>query len=125
MIAAKAVENAYILILSNSIGSPIDNRIINICPDFVTLNDTHAVIASKHYVYIWQFRSQLTDVNQGLNMDVLKNKITKEFAFYIEDSPNINDIYSEHFTTGRTSLDPICATFMNEKYVLLSNVVGW
>ena len=41
--------------------------------------------------------------------------MTKEFAFYIEDNPNINELYTENFTSNRTTNDPICSIFANER----------
>ena len=73
------------------------------------------IAASKHYIYIWQFRGQLTELNQASSLDLIKNKMTKEFAFYIEDNPNINELYTENFTSNRTTNDPICSIFANER----------
>ncbi len=76
------------------------------------MNDTHVIAASKHYVYVWQFRNYLGEASQSLNMDM---KISKEFAFFIEDNPNVNDVYSENYNTNRTSSDPISCIFVNER----------
>lgn len=120
LLTAKVADTNYIAILCNSIGSPVDNRIINIFPEFVTLNETHAIISNKHYVYIWQFRSQQNELNpnhygQNINIDLLKKKLMKEIIFFIEDNPNLNDSYNvESFNPSKSSADPICAIYANE-----------
>ena len=57
LLTAKVPDNNYILILCNSIGSPIDNRIINIYPEYICLTESHVFVSNKNYVYVWQFRN--------------------------------------------------------------------
>jgi WD repeat-containing protein 35 len=121
LLSAKISENSYILILCNSIGSPVDNRIINICPDYIGLNETHIIACSKSYVYVWQYRSQHNDLSQNhfghnINIDLLKKKFMKEIVFFIEDNPNINDSYNaETFNPNKKTSDPISSLFVNSK----------
>lgn len=121
LLTAKISENNYILILCNSIGSPVDNRIINFNPEFIGLNETHIIACSKNYVYCWQYRSQHGDILQhhfgnDLNIDLLKKKLMKEIVFFVEDNPNINDIYNpETFNPSKKTTDPICTIFVNSR----------
>ena len=69
LITAQISEINYLLILSNSIGSPIDNKIINIEPVFIALNNTHIVVSNGHYVYLWQFRGIENERKKGRNDD--------------------------------------------------------
>lgn len=123
IISAQIKENEYILILCNSIGSPVDSRQINIRPEYITINDTHAIIASTDYVYIWHFRYQKVDVSMHygnkLNTDLLNKNMMKEIAFYIEDTPNLKDNYSkETFQLSKSTNDPISAIFCNDKFLI-------
>jgi WD repeat-containing protein 35 len=125
LLTAKVSDNKYIAILCNSIGSPVDNRIINIRPDFISMNDTHAVISSTDFIYLWQFRYQKVDLSQyygnKLNTDLLNRSVMKEIAFFIEDTPNIKDNYSaESFLHKKTTNDPICAIFCNDKFLIVT-----
>ena len=126
LLTAKVSDTNYILILCNSIGSPVDNRIVNIKPEFVSLNETHVVIANKHYVYVWQFRSSSGSANPHqyghiLAIDLLKKKLMKEFAFHIENDPNTNEVYNnETYNCLKTSSDPISAIFANESFLSIS-----
>ena len=121
LLTAQINENSYILILCNSIGSPVDNRIINICPDYIGLNETHIIACSKSYIYVWQYRSQHADISEShfghnINIDLLKKQFMKEIVFFVEDNPNINDIYnSETFIPKKKTQDPISSIFVNSK----------
>ncbi len=60
----------FLLILSNSIGCPINNKIIiNVEPVFIALNNTHIVVSNGHYVYLWQFRGIENERKKGRNDD--------------------------------------------------------
>jgi WD repeat-containing protein 35 len=121
LLTAKVADSSYILILCNSIGSPVDNRIINIEPEFIHLTETHVIVASKSYVYAWQFRNQQTDFNpnhygQHINIDLLKKTLMKEIIFFVEDVPNMSENYNmESFNPSKNSSDPISAIYANDK----------
>jgi WD repeat-containing protein 35 len=137
MISAQINENEYILILSNSIGSPVDNRLINFKPAWMCMNSTHAIVANKNYVYVWQFRNftgidnPLPSGNPNTNIlaplanaakiDLLKKRMMKEFAFFVDDTVNINDVYNfEKFQANKVSTDQVSCIFVNENFLLLS-----
>lgn len=50
-------SSQYILILCNSIGSPVDSKYIDIEPIYLAMTDTHVIAASNEAVYTWQYRS--------------------------------------------------------------------
>ncbi|KAI4804690.1 hypothetical protein KUCAC02_026309 [Chaenocephalus aceratus] len=52
----KARAAGYVLILCNSIGTPLDSKYIDIDPLFVTMTKTHVIAASKEAFYLWQYR---------------------------------------------------------------------
>lgn len=45
------------LVLCNAVGCPLDTKIINIEPKYVTMNKTHLIIASEEVIYYWQYRT--------------------------------------------------------------------
>jgi WD repeat-containing protein 35 len=121
LLTAKVADTSYILILCNSIGSPVDNRIINIEPEYICLTETHVIVASKSYVYVWQFRNQQTDLNpnhygQHINIDLLKKTMMKEVIFFVEDVPNMNESYNmETYAPTKNTGDAISAIHATEK----------
>lgn len=128
LITAKISDTNYILILCNSIGSPVDNRVINICPSIITMNETHIIISNKFYVYVWQYRSQnalsgdsTNNYGQSLNIDLLKRKMMREIAFFIDDNPNLNDYYNiDTFQLNKTSGDKITSLYANSSFLIAS-----
>lgn len=122
---AKKTENTYIVILCNSIGSPVDNRILNIVPKYVTMNNTHAIIASDDHVYIWQFRYERVDMSlfygNKLNSDILNKSMNKEIAFNILDKPDLKDEYNlDTFDIKKKTNDPISAICCNENKLVIA-----
>ncbi len=127
LITAKISESNYILILCNSIGSPVDNRVINIAPNLITMNETHVVISNKFYVYVWQYRSQSSlsensnNYVQLVNIDLLKKKMMREIAFFIDDNPNLNDYYNiDTFQPNKTTGDKITSLYANTSFMIAS-----
>ena len=47
----------YVLVLCNSIGTPMDSKYIDIDPTYVAMTKTHIVAASKEAFYVWQFKN--------------------------------------------------------------------
>ena len=98
----------YLLILSNSIGSPVNNKIINIEPILIAINSTHVVVSDGHYIYLWQFRGTEESTNnkdknddktiiingEEISINLLTNKMMKELCFFIDEKPNVKDLYN-------------------------------
>ena len=45
------------LVLCNSIGTPLDSKYIDIDPVYVCMTKTHIIAASKEAFYQWQFKN--------------------------------------------------------------------
>lgn len=76
----------YILILCNSIGSPVDSKYIDVRPDYVAMTPYHVIVSSTDTLYIWQYRtavSKLTSIDTG---SALRRKEGRERVFHIDDT---------------------------------------
>ena len=134
LITARISDINFLLILSNSIGSPVDNKIINIEPTLIALNSTHAVVTDRHYVYIWQFRGIETrnDGNNTINIqgkeisiNLLTKKMMREICFFVDETPNLNMVYNyETFKLTKKSNDPISAICLTENYLFIATKSG-
>ena len=141
LLSAKVNDSSYIGILCNSIGSPVDNRLLTIKPKFTAINDCMTFIANDSYVYIWQFRRK--DLNEELSKEntinpygryfsnstvdtnLLKKTMLKEIMFFIEDIPDGDLTYDiETFSIERTAKDPIVDIFANNKFLLVTLASG-
>ena len=96
--SAENGENRYLLVLSNSVGCPIDSKIINIEPRYVAMNRTHIICCSEDTVYFWQYRSQAMDGDK-------KKKAGKENAFHIDEIPSHSQFYDVN--RWRQSANPV------------------
>ena len=47
----------FVLVLCNSIGTPLDSKYIDIDPVYLSMTHTHIVAASKEAFYTWQFKN--------------------------------------------------------------------
>ena len=124
----------YLLILSNSIGSPVDNKIINIEPVFIGINSTHVVVSDGHYIYLWQFRgndeTSTKDKNddktiiingEEISINLLTHKMMKELCFFVEETPNVKSIYNSNtFKCTKQTNDPICCLSMTDNYLFIA-----
>lgn len=80
------------------------------------MNSTHAFIASKNYIYLWQYRNNSNELN---SVEVLKKKLMKEIMFFIEDNPSLNDNYKvESYNPSKTATDPISAIYASENWLI-------
>ena len=47
----------YVLVLCNSIGTPLDSKYIEMDPVYLTMTKTHIISACKEAFYCWQFKN--------------------------------------------------------------------
>jgi hypothetical protein len=80
--------------LCNSIGSPLDTKIIGIDPMYTTMTRTHIIVCNNDFVYVWQYRNQvakLTSFESSAQTGI--RKLGREIAWFIDDNPDANLIY--------------------------------
>ncbi|KAG9494630.1 hypothetical protein GDO78_002132 [Eleutherodactylus coqui] len=90
ILATKADENhlQYVLVLCNSIGTPLDSKYIDIVPMFVTMTKTHVIAASKEAFYVWQYRVAKKLTALEINQLLRTRKEGRERMFHIDDVPS-------------------------------------
>jgi WD repeat-containing protein 35 len=54
---ASTVKRQTTLILCNSMGTPIENRSMDVEPEHIAIGPTHVAIASSTSMYVWQFKA--------------------------------------------------------------------
>ncbi|KAJ0409897.1 hypothetical protein P43SY_005791 [Pythium insidiosum] len=135
-------EIQYSLILCDTIGSPIETKVIDFEPLFVAMTPRHVVAAAADVIYVWQYRNSsakltgLTNAgagggNQSSNaaaMDLsaitqlLNRSGGREKIFYVDDMQG-NDV--EHFRyVPRELEDPICAITASDSWVVVARASG-
>ncbi|XP_037550969.1 WD repeat-containing protein 35 [Nematolebias whitei] len=127
ILASKADETQpqYVLILCNSIGTPLDSKYIDIDPLFVTMTKTHVIAASKDVFYMWQYRVAKKLTALEINQVTKTKKAWRERFYHIDSNPSgTNDNgtdFSKAFTGTR---DPICGITATDKTLIVARESG-
>lgn len=103
----------YLLTLCDTIGSPVDSKIIPIEPKYLIMTDFHVIAASDREVYTWQYRTQVSKLT-SLTADsdnALRRKEGRERIFHVDDPDNASPCEAASYVPqdDRPLSDPICA----------------
>lgn len=52
-------QTQYAVVLCNSIGTPLEYKYIDFMPQYWAMNQTHIVVASRSYFYLWNYQSMV------------------------------------------------------------------
>ncbi|XP_075454543.1 WD repeat-containing protein 35 isoform X2 [Ascaphus truei] len=127
ILATKADENhpQYVLVLCNSIGTPLDSKYIDIVPMFVTMTKTHVIAASKEAFYIWQYRVAKKLTAMEINQVARTRKEGRERIFHIDDTPSGSVEGLLDYTKALAiTRDPICCINASDKVLIVGRESG-
>ncbi|XP_053476198.1 WD repeat-containing protein 35 isoform X1 [Ictalurus furcatus] len=115
----------YVLVLCNSIGTPLDSKYIDIDPLFVTMTKTHVIAASKEAFYVWQYRVAKKLTALEINQVAKTKKEGRERVYHIDDTPSGTADgaldFSKAFTATR---DPICCIAASDRTLIVGRESG-
>ncbi|XP_056151968.1 WD repeat-containing protein 35 [Lampris incognitus] len=127
ILATKADDThpQYVLVLCNSIGTPLDSKYIDIDPLFVTMTKTHVIAASKEAFYTWQYRVAKKLTALEINQVARTRKEGRERVFHIDSSPSGANEGGLDFAKAKTaSEDPICCVTATDKTLIVGRESG-
>ncbi|KAM6355755.1 WD repeat-containing protein 35 isoform 3-T3 [Podargus strigoides] len=127
VLATKADENQpqYVLVLCNSIGTPLDPKYIDIGPLFVTMTKTHVIAASKEAFYVWQYRVAKKLTAMEINQVARTRKEGRERIYHIDDNPSGSaEGHLDYSRAIEGTRDPICAITASDKILLVGRESG-
>ncbi|XP_009982263.1 PREDICTED: WD repeat-containing protein 35-like, partial [Tauraco erythrolophus] len=114
------ISTQYVLVLCNSIGTPLDPKYIDIGPLFVTMTKTHVIAASKEAFYIWQYRVAKKLTAMEINQVARTRKEGRERIYHIDDTPSGSaDGHLDYSRAFEGTRDPICAITASDKILLV------
>ncbi|XP_026864061.2 WD repeat-containing protein 35 isoform X3 [Electrophorus electricus] len=120
-----AVVATYVLVLCNSIGTPLDSKYIDIDPLFVTMTKTHVIAASREALYTWQYRVAKKLTALEINQVAKTRKEGRERVYHIDDSPTGTTDGTLDFAKAFTATrDPICCITASDKILLVGRESG-
>ncbi|XP_032910663.1 WD repeat-containing protein 35 isoform X3 [Catharus ustulatus] len=115
----------YVLVLCNSIGTPLDPKYIDIEPLFVTMTKTHVIAASKEAFYVWQYRVAKKLTAMEINQLARTRKEGRERIYHIDDtSSGSGDGHLDYSRAFEGTRDPICAITASDKILLVGRESG-
>uniref|UniRef100_F6XA62 WD repeat-containing protein 35 n=1 Tax=Xenopus tropicalis TaxID=8364 RepID=F6XA62_XENTR len=127
ILATKADESQqqYVLVLCNSIGTPLDSKYIDIVPMFVTMTKTHVIAASKEAFYIWQYRVAKKLTAMEINQVSRTRKEGRERIFHIDDNPSGSvEGLMDYAKAVEATRDPICCITASDKVLIVGRESG-
>ncbi|XP_027606209.2 WD repeat-containing protein 35 isoform X1 [Pipra filicauda] len=115
----------YVLVLCNSIGTPLDPKYIDVEPLFVTMTTTHVIAASRGAFYIWQYRVAKKLTAMEINQVARTRKEGRERIYHIDDtSSGSGDGRLDYSRAIEGTRDPICAITASDKILLVGRESG-
>uniref|UniRef100_A0A8C5M5H2 WD repeat-containing protein 35 n=1 Tax=Leptobrachium leishanense TaxID=445787 RepID=A0A8C5M5H2_9ANUR len=115
----------YVLVLCNSIGTPLDSKYIDIVPMFVTATNTHVIAASKEAFYVWQYRVAKKLTAMEINQVTRTRKEGRERIFHIDDAPTASVEGTLDYTKATAvTRDPICCITSSDKVLIVGRESG-
>ncbi|KAK3088211.1 hypothetical protein FSP39_016191 [Pinctada imbricata] len=124
-LATRADETVgqYVLVLCNSIGTPLDSKYVELDPVYLTMTKTHILCASKEAFYTWQFKNpkKLTTLEAAG-----RRRTGTERLHHIDDQPTGSTAQEEiDFSKAfRNTDDPICSICASDKVLIVGRESG-
>ncbi|ELT97636.1 hypothetical protein CAPTEDRAFT_160931 [Capitella teleta] len=123
-LATRADDQAgqFVLVLCNSIGTPLDSKYIDIEPMYVTMTRTHIIAASREAFYTWQFRNMKSLASLEVSG---KRKAGSEKLYHIDDVPSGAGGETIDFNKAYSSTeDPLCCVAATDKVLIVGRESG-
>ncbi|XP_012869217.1 PREDICTED: WD repeat-containing protein 35 [Dipodomys ordii] len=115
----------FVLVLCNSIGTPLDPKYIDIVPLFVAMTKTHVIAASKEAFYTWQYRVAKKLTALEINQITRSRKEGRERIYHVDDIPSGSlDGVLDYKKAIQGTRDPICAITASDKTLIVGRESG-
>ncbi|XP_032285942.1 WD repeat-containing protein 35 isoform X6 [Phoca vitulina] len=115
----------FVLVLCNSIGTPLDPKYIDIVPLFVAMTKTHVIAASKEAFYTWQYRVAKKLTALEINQITRSRKEGRERIYHVDDTPSGSvDGVLDYSKAIQGTRDPICAITASDKTLIVGRESG-
>ncbi|XP_048453080.1 WD repeat-containing protein 35 [Rhincodon typus] len=121
----ESVVAMYVLVLCNSIGTPLDSKYIDIDPLFITMTKTHVIVASKEAFYIWQYRVAKKLTAMEINQVARTRKEGRERIYHVDDESSVAGDGTVDFSKAlSTTKDAICCVTASDKILIVGRESG-
>jgi len=112
------------VLLCNSIGSPIETKVIPFEGEFLSISNTFIVVTSKTMVYIWNFKERATKNGSGTNSgsENIRSLLEDESTFHIDDKPSRS--YNKTQISDKKTTNPISCICVSDSILLIGRENG-
>ncbi|GAB1603121.1 repeat-containing 35-like isoform X2 [Argonauta hians] len=118
------VEDQFILVLCNSIGTPLEQKYVKMEPVYLLMTKTHVIMASREAFYLWHFKNPKKATSLLISSS---KKSRRERLYHIDSEPNPassqGDIIDFSATFQETN-DPICCMCASENVLIIARISG-
>ncbi|OQR99052.1 WD repeat protein 35 [Achlya hypogyna] len=112
-------QKQYSLVLCDTIGSPIETKVVDLEPLFLYMTPRFIVAAAVDAIYVWQYRSSTTKVGDGA-AGIARGG--RERIFYVDDAQG-SDVDGFRYQP-RALEDPICAVCASDAWLVVGRASG-
>ncbi|KAH9492608.1 WD repeat-containing protein 35 [Bulinus truncatus] len=117
-------NNQHVLVLCNSIGTPLDSKYIEMEPTYLCMTKTQIICACKEAFYCWQFKNPKKLASLEI---ATKRKAGTERLIHIDDIPSGSVTGQEDIDFRRAfnpTRDSICCVCASDKTLLVGRESG-
>ncbi|OQR99308.1 WD repeat protein 35 [Thraustotheca clavata] len=113
----------YSLVLCDTIGSPMETKIIEFEPLFLYMTPKFVIAASTDAIYVWQYRTSTTKLatTAGESSSGI-SRGGRERIFYVDDNQG-SDVDSFRYMPRQLE-DPICAICASDAWLIVGRASG-
>ncbi|XP_038051534.1 WD repeat-containing protein 35-like isoform X4 [Patiria miniata] len=127
VLATKADESTgqYVLVLCNSIGTPLESKYIDIEPIYIAVTRTHVIAASKEAFYVWQFKTAKKLTAMEVNQAMGRKKDSRERVYHIDDTPSgAGESILDFSKAFAPTNDAVCCVCASDKLLIVGRESG-
>lgn len=115
------------LLVCNTMSTTVDAKYSDLRPDFLAINSSYVLVASKEQFLLWQYHTP-----KGIAAVHLAKQQRREKRFHIDDTPSgvvevLNDLDKSGFelpVNDAPTGDPICCVAISETVLLIGRKSG-
>ncbi|XP_052827196.1 WD repeat-containing protein 35 [Octopus bimaculoides] len=121
---SEEMEDQFVLVLCNSIGTPLEQKYVEMEPVFILMTKTHVIMASREAFYLWHFKNP----KKATSLLVSSSKKSRRERLYhidVEPSPSATQSDVIDFSVAfQGTNNPICCMCASENILLIARMSG-
>eukprot|EP01105_Mastigella_eilhardi_P009634 TRINITY_DN2268_c0_g1_i1.p1 TRINITY_DN2268_c0_g1~~TRINITY_DN2268_c0_g1_i1.p1 ORF type:complete len:779 (-),score=235.82 TRINITY_DN2268_c0_g1_i1:3400-5388(-) len=117
---SEEVLDQWVLIMCNSCGSLLDTHYLDMQPKFITMTETHVIVANESFFFVWQYQEATNTEGTAVRLLPLEKRESKDILRHIDD---IEDSKA-NVNLRKPNNDPITAICARDNVVCIARQRG-